>query len=143
MLTIITPKKYIPTIKKPLIFLAGPIRGAPAWQDEAIDIFLKKGYEGFLVNPSRTLAQRHEQHGALGCEQHFTRQRAWEHHYLTLARKEAPQGAIMFYLIGEQHHRCEKSYAAMTRLELGQHLTEYQKDPSSRICIGSPAEKEQ
>ncbi|MDO8556500.1 MAG: hypothetical protein Q7R96_05005, partial [Nanoarchaeota archaeon] len=52
-------------------------------------------------------------------------------------------GAIMFYLIGEQHHRCEKSYAAMTRLELGQHMTEYQKDPSSRICIGSPAEKEQ
>jgi hypothetical protein len=36
---VIIPKTYVKDIEAPLIFLAGPVKGAPNWQDEAI-IFL-------------------------------------------------------------------------------------------------------
>ncbi len=42
MAKVIIPKTYVKEVQTSLIFLAGPIRGAPNWQDEAIR--LKKKY---------------------------------------------------------------------------------------------------
>ncbi len=70
----------------------------------------------------------------VGDDAYFPRQRAWERHYLDLASK---QGAILFWLPGEEHHDCNKVYGAITRMELGQWMTSYKHDNSIRLCIGS------
>lgn len=43
----------------------------------------------------------------------------------------------MFWLPGEYIHDHSKSYGAMTRVELGQWMTNYRNNRSVRFCVGS------
>lgn len=131
---IILPKIHTDIITKPLIFLAGPIRGAPKWQDEAAKIILNKEPLATIASPTRRINENLQKYLAEGTENYFERQRAWERHYLDLASK---RGTIMFWLPGEAEHKCEKAYGAMTRIELGQWMTNYRHDNSIRFCVGS------
>lgn len=132
--SIIIPKNYVKEISSPLIFLAGPIRGAPNWQDTAIDIIFSKNMDVTIASPRRGVKASLLLYLLNGDEIHFKRQRAWERHYLALASKT---GTIMFWLPGEESHDCSKSYGAMTRLELGQWMIRYSQDKSVSLCIGS------
>ncbi|MBI1968458.1 hypothetical protein HYS49_00965, partial [Candidatus Woesearchaeota archaeon] len=69
----------------------------------------------------------------------FPRQRAWERHYLDAAGLPESEsgGAVLFWLPGEAEHNCQKVYGAMTRIELGQWMTNYQHDKRVRFCVGS------
>ena len=124
---IISPIEFVEIITNPVIFLAGPIRGAPKWHEEAIKYLFSQEENLTIVSPSRINRTKIP-------SEKFSRQREWELYYLDLASKK---GAIMFWLPGETEHKCEKSYGAMTRIELGESFVKYSKDNSFRFCIGS------
>ncbi|MDO8511366.1 MAG: hypothetical protein Q7S55_04320, partial [Nanoarchaeota archaeon] len=130
---LIIPKTYVP-VKSPLIFLAGPIGSAPNWQDEAINHLFSLDSDLVIASPRRGIRESIAPYILTGNENFFHRQRAWERHYLDIASKT---GAIMFWLPGEAEHKCEKVYGAMTRLELGQWMTDYRHNPEVRFCVGS------
>ncbi len=134
MSKVIIPKTYIQSIEAPLIFLAGPIRSAPNWQDEAIDFLLSQNSDLVIASPRRGVRDKIAPYIAKGDQTYFPRQRAWERHYLDIASKT---GAILFWLPGEEEHNCEKVYGAMTRVEIGQWMTNYRHNNSVRFCVGS------
>ncbi len=131
---VIIPKTYVDEIDAPLIFLAGPIRSAPNWQDEAIRILFSYDQNLVIASPRRDMRDTIAPYIATGIEDHFHRQRAWERHYLDIASKT---GCILFWLPGEEVHDCNKVYGAMTRVELGEWMTNYRHDNSVRFCVGS------
>lgn len=133
MQRVIIPKTYA-DINSPLIFLAGPIRGAPKWQDEAIKYIIKEDKEVVIASPTRTVEKDIVQYLVSGKNDVEGRQRAWERHYLDVAAKN---GVIMFWLPGEVNHSCSKAYGAMTRKELGLVLGWYKFDKSIRFCVGT------
>jgi hypothetical protein len=138
MAQIIMPKTYIRDVQYPVIFLAGPIRGAPPWQDEAIRFLISQENKITIINPNRTLDPEFFRYIADGEKTHFHRQRAWERHYLHEAGSmKLRYGCVMFWLPGEEKHDCRKSYGAMTRTELGQWMTKYAFDNSTRMCVGT------
>lgn len=131
---VIIPNTYAETFDDPLIFLAGPIRSAPNWQDEAIKILFEMTPDLVIASPRRGIRESIAPYVFHGDERHFTRQRGWERHYLDIAAKT---GAILFWLPGEEAHDCNKVYGAMTRLELGQWMTNYKYNNDVHFCIGS------
>ena len=131
---LIIQKRYLDIKENPLIFLMGPIRGAPLWQDEAIKIITEKDNKIFIASPRREINPAIEPYLLSGEEDYFKRQRAWERHYLDRARKA---GAVLCWLPEEAQHDCKKAYGAMTRLEIGQMITHLAYDGSTRFCIGS------
>ncbi len=131
---VIIPKTYIQEIKEPLIFLAGPIRSAPNWQDKAIEFLFSQNSNLVIVSPRRGIRDKIAPYIISGDENYFPRQRAWERHYLEIASRT---GAILFWLPREEEHNCEKVYGAMTRLEIGQWMTRYKFDKNVRFCVGS------
>ena len=131
---LIIPKTYINTLDAPLIFLAGPIRSAPNWQDEAIEFLFSQEPNLIIASPRRGIRDNISKYIIEGEENYFPRQRAWERHYLELASKK---GAILFWLPGEEKHDCNKVYGAMTRVELGEWMTNYRHDNSVKFCVGS------
>lgn len=131
---VIIPNTYVSDLKTPLIFLAGPIRGAPNWQDKAVEFLLSQEPNLIVASPRRGIRNKIAPYIAKGDENHFSRQREWERYYLDIASKT---GAIMFWLPGEKNHKCSKVYGATTRVELGQWMTAYRYDKSTRFCVGS------
>lgn len=53
---VIIPNRYVKVVD-PLIFLAGPIRGAPNWQDEAIFI-LTRSPQITIASPRRGIRDK-------------------------------------------------------------------------------------
>jgi len=131
---IILPKTYIDGITTSTIFLAGPSRSTYDWQSEAIRILLDLQSDLTIVNPKRAVQGDLIKRVIEGDNTHFSRQRAWERHYLNLASKT---GCIMFWLPEETEHSCKKVYGAMTRVEIRQWMTNYKHDNSVRFCVGS------
>jgi hypothetical protein len=134
---LLIPNTYVEELEFPLIFLAGPIRGSPNWQDEAIKFLFSLNSDLYLISPRRGVREEIAEYIAKGDEKHFSRQREWERHYLDIAGKKSNKGAIMFWLPGEVNHDCQKSYGAGTRLELGEWMANYRHDNNVRFCIGS------
>jgi hypothetical protein len=134
MTKLILPKNYV-EVDAPLIFLAGPIKGAPEWHDETMNFISEKAPELTSACPyMREPKENLKQYVVNGDWSRFTRNRMWERHYLDIASKK---GAIMFWLPGEVNHKCEKSYGSMTRLEFGECLSDYRNDNSHSFCVGS------
>ena len=130
---VIIPRTSVANFETPLLFLAGPILSAPNWHDHAIEILFSYDPDITIASPRRGVRESIAAYLVQG-KYNFSRQRAWERHYLDRASKT---GAILFWLPGEAEHSCEKVYGAMTRLELGQWMTKYTYDPSIRFCVGS------
>src|SRR3990167_4047614 len=137
MAKLIIPKTYVQELGAPLIFLAGPIRSAPNWQDEAIESLFSQEPNVTIASPRRGIRDKIAPYILTGDESYFPRQRAWERHYLDIASKT---GAILFWLPGEEQHQCKKVYGAMTRVELGQWMANYRHNQEVRFCIGSDVE---
>jgi hypothetical protein len=130
MAGLIIPKIYIEN-PGTLIFLAGPIRGAPNWQDKAAKMLLSKDPRLTIFSPRRGVRPEIEPFILKGDENYFERQRICERYYLKIAKVR------LFWLPGEIEHNCSKSYGAMTRLEFGQVMTNYKYNPSAEFCVGS------
>ncbi len=128
MTKIILPKTYIEynkQIDNPLIFLAGPIRHAPDWQEEAIKYLFSKNKNIIIANPRWNASKYISSLAIDGRTDFFTRQRAWEKHYLNIAFQN---GCVLFWL--------ENAPGLMTRVELGQSMAHYQHDKNTKFCVG-------
>lgn len=128
----------IPTTR-PVIFLAGPIRNAPKWQEKAIEILLEKNEAVFVASPTREISKhltiftepaRSEEYKA------FERQRAWEQFYLNQA---AEKGCILFWLPKESDVKEfeGKVYAHITMMELGEWIARKKMNPKINLVIGT------
>src|SRR3989344_5093862 len=126
MLRLILPKSYIELNDSDyLIFLAGPIKGAPLWQDNAIEIINKIDDSVYLASPSKELRQSYLDNALQGDNNRFSRQAFWERFYLKKARAKSRR-AIMFWLPAQTEEmplnpntNFPRSYARDTRGELG------------------------
>lgn len=123
----------------PTIFLAGPIRNAPRWQEKAVKIFLEKNEAVFVASPTRDLSldlmpfvERDNPFNY----QTFERQRAWEQHYLYSASNK---GCIIFYLPKEAEVKefPDKLYAHITMMELGEWIARCKADKEINLVIGT------
>ncbi len=105
MVAIIAPKR-LPLARQPLVFLAGPIKGAYDWQQEALDFFQEHDSEILIASPRAPSPW----HGD------YDLQVTWEQDHLDYAMRH---GIILFWCAREQEHRCDRAYAQTTRIELG------------------------
>jgi len=131
---LIIPKNYVKNVDTPLIFLAGPILGAPNWQDAAIEYLFSLNKYITIVSPKKEIKENISKYILNTDPNPFSRGRHWERYYLDIASKK---GTVLFWLPGEEKHKCEKSYGAMTRLEIGQFMTRYKYDKSTRFVVGT------
>ena len=133
---VILPKTYVEYFVNPVIFLAGPILGAPNWQDEAIKIIFSINTDLTIVSPRRGIREEIADYITKGNESYFKRQREWERHYLDEIYHNRIKGLVMFWMPGEEEHSCKKVYGATTRLEIGQAMTNYKHlGRNVRFCI--------
>jgi hypothetical protein len=119
---------------EPLIFLAGPIQGAPFWQEEAVGIIGRLGTEGqrvHIANPRRD--------GPLDpdfSDAGYTEQVSWEERGLLRAAKF---GAALFWFAKqdpEQPYEQGRAYAQTSRVEFGEILGWQRYNPSVRVIVG-------
>jgi hypothetical protein len=132
---ILVPKAHVGDVEHPLVFLAGPIKGAPCWHHDAILHLLSYGRDITIATPGRieSVPTSCVEHVAYS-KQVFPRQRTWELQYFERAMRD---GVVLLWLPGELNHKCEKSYGAMTRMELGEVLVHHYYTRHTRFCIGS------
>ena len=116
MAKVLIPPAYN-DVAGPLIFLAGPIQGAPHWHQEAIALI--GDASGFQIASPR----RPETGGKDYPEEVYQEQIAWEHFHLARA---AQNGVTLFWLAREMVHQCDRAYAQTTRFELGEAVTLHQ-----------------
>ena len=113
MISVIRPPKIVKTDH--VIFLAGPIQGAPDWHLEAVE-HLRELYmseinlKDFHIACPKRLAVSDE-------EFNYDEQIAWETHYLNAA---AQTGGIMFWLAKEEEQIPGRAYGQTSRFELGE-----------------------
>ena len=95
-------------VENPVIFLAGPIQGAPDWQAQASEIIHD-------IDPSIVVASPRKNYpeGTFVYE----KQVDWETYYLRLAGKI---GVIGFWLAAQTEETPGRSYAQTTRFELAE-----------------------
>ena len=115
-MVLLEPKGYQPVSGAPVVFLAGPIHGAPRWQVEAFELIRGRDEDVVVASPRRFRSHEHSRWKATATLGHFHRQRAWERHYMDLA---ALQGAILFWLPGPAGSLDGMVYGATTRYEIG------------------------
>lgn len=96
-----------PRASEPLIFLAGPIQGAPDWHSKAIGLL--DGYP--IASPKRPDDS---------WKFDFEAQVDWESKCLEQA---ARTGCILFWLAKEETHHPDRAYAQTTRFELAEWIT--------------------
>lgn len=80
-------------IEGPLIFLAGPIGGAPHWQDKAIEI-ISEGCGIYIASPSTKLRKKYIEN-SLPLDRITQTQLEWERFYLDYA---STRGCVLFWL---------------------------------------------
>jgi hypothetical protein len=107
----------------PLVFLAGPIQGAPDWQAEAVRWFAAEA-------PGITVAS--PRHDYLPGEFDYAAQVDWETLHL---RRAAERGVILFWLAREAVSIPGRSYAQTSRFELAEWKVRHERD-GVRLVVG-------
>jgi len=115
------PPEYLQG-EKQIIFLAGPIQGAPDWQSKAQVII-------HGINPWVTIASPKR---PFNKDVQYNEQVDWETYHL---RKAGENGVIIFWLAKEETHVCERAYAQTTRGELFEWKVKHERD-GAKIVIG-------
>jgi hypothetical protein len=115
-----------PAIDGPLVFLAGPIQGAPDWQDEAGRLLAALAPALHVASPRRRY---------LPGEFDYAAQVDWETHHL---RRAAASGAILFWLAREAVPTPGRAYAQTTRFELAEWKVRHERD-GVRLVVGIEA----
>lgn len=110
----------------PIIFLAGPIQGAPDWQAKAISQLAedKSDVSFAIASPRRT---------DVTWKNAYDEQVEWETRYL---KRAARDGVILFWLAKEETPIPGRSYAQTSRYELGEWLTAFKGCGCRHLVIG-------
>lgn len=111
----------------PLVFLAGPITGAPDWQSTAIALIREADADLFVASPRRAVTNDGD-----FTEDMYIEQVEWEHRHLARA---AEHGVTLFWLAKESRHVCDRSYAQTTRFELGEAVTVHRLT-GAKVVVG-------
>jgi len=119
---LILPPHFV-EVEGPLVFLAGPIQGAAAWQRQAIRWLQEAAPELHLASPRQDYLP-----GTFDYEAQVD----WESHYL---RRAGRDGAILFWLARETEHRCDRAYSQTTRFELAEWKVRHERD-GVRVVVG-------
>ncbi|MEY4744744.1 MAG: hypothetical protein RL272_689 [Candidatus Parcubacteria bacterium] len=120
------PPAVVP-VARPLVFLAGPIQGAPDWQAAAIALILAEAPDLDVASPRRPETGGEE----FGDDKHAA-QVDWEHHHLAIA---AERGVTLFWLAREAVRIPDRAYAQTTRFELGEAVTNHRL-AGARVVVG-------
>lgn len=119
------------TLAGPAVFLAGPVKGAFDWRDEAIVHLRSKAVDLNICTPQRD--------GGVHkfSEEDYQQQVEWEGRYL---RRCAAEGCVLFWLPAEQQNGPPAAgcYAQTTRFELGEWLARSRTD---RVALAIGAEE--
>ncbi len=102
---------------RPLVFLAGPIQGAPDWHREATEHIHRLNADQWVASP-----KRFEWNDRLD----YNTQVDWETRHLNQAAYGG--GVILFWLALEAQHFCERPYAQTSRFELGEWKVKHERD---------------
>lgn len=113
----------IVNVEGKVVFLAGPIQGAPDWQSEAIDIIHELDSGLIVASPRKEYPE-----GTFVYE----KQVDWETHYL---RRAAKLGAIVFWLAAQTKETPGRAYAQTSRFELGEWKKEHQHG-GAKLVVG-------
>ena len=109
-------------VKSPLMFLIGPIQGAPDWQNPTSQWFLRRMPEVYVASPRSEMWKpdlSEEEHKRL-----FEQQAHWEHMYiqealLRMVSRSHADGLIVAWCPKEEAHDPKRAYGQTTRFELG------------------------
>jgi len=114
---VVGPTNYNDLSNLQVLFLNGPIQGAPDWQKEAITIIhdLDCLKSIWIANPRRDYLP-----GTFIPEEQYR----WERVHREIARNK---GVNLFWLAKEVSHHPERAYAQATRFELAESLGWYLK----------------
>lgn len=113
----------ISPVEGPLVFLAGPIQGAPDWQAEALRWFAEHAPAVAVASPRRVDRSHPFDYAA---------QVDWETHHL---RRAAEHGAILFWLAREAESVPGRAYAQTSRFELAEWKVRHERD-GVRLAVG-------
>ncbi len=118
------PPEYIDSeIAKPVIFLAGPIQGAPDWQSKAVEIIKATRARIIIASPRRLCLPQDFQ---------YVEQVDWETD--SMERTQA-NGVVLFWCPRESHHIDDRSYGQTTRVEYGRCI-ENHRFTGSKMVLG-------
>lgn len=125
-------------------FLLGPIRNAPTWHEDAIDIFVrlaKKDKQTINLRVNCPKRKQDMQRSAFtveppsGVEKICARQREWE---FDTQESSVRSAGLLFWLPKEGSKEFpEKVYGAITQVEFGYWLRAAQSDMHLRIAFGT------
>jgi hypothetical protein len=119
---LLIPPKY-ESVTGPLVYLAGPIQGAPDWQADAIAWFAAHAPGLNIASPRRECLPGEFDHAV---------QVDWESHHL---QRAADCGVILFWLARETIVIPGRSYAQTTRFELAEWKVRHERD-GIRLVVG-------
>ncbi|MBU3913770.1 MAG: nucleoside 2-deoxyribosyltransferase domain-containing protein [Nanoarchaeota archaeon] len=138
---VILPPNY-PDFDGPLIFLAGPIQGAPNWHNLSIEVILSFDEGINVASPSRRVDSVHLSQNPIPFKhsdnQEEWEQVDWETFYLNRAGCPDRKGCILFWLAEESEHFCKRAYAQTTRHEIGEWKIWHQVRKSRLVVGASP-----
>jgi hypothetical protein len=119
---LLLPPTVVP-FEGPLVFLAGPIQGAPDWQSEALRL---------LANAAPTLHVASPRRAYLPGEFDYAAQVDWETRHL---RRAAERGVVLFWLAREVLSHPGRAYAQTTRFELAEWKVRHERD-GAKLVVG-------
>ncbi len=119
---LVQPPEIVETPDR-IIFLAGPIQGAPDWQAVAVRTIHDIDSSVVVASPRKDYAP-----GMFVYE----RQVDWETHFL---RRAGRTGVIAFWLAGQTTETPGRAYAQTTRFELGEWKMRHERD-GVKVTIG-------
>jgi len=105
-----------------VIFLAGPIQGAPLWQPEAASLIHSRK-DIMVASPRKSYPE-----GTFVYE----KQVDWETHFIGRAKRF---GAVMFWLAKQLEDTPGRSYAQTSRFELGESKRDHERD-GIKLVVG-------
>lgn len=125
MINIIIPlENEIP--KNKIVFLAGPIQGAPDYHNEIISYFIKNAPDKNFTIASPKKDYKHN-------DFNHQKQVDWETKFLNAASKN---GIIIFWLAKEVENVKGRAYAQTSRFEISEWLVKSSLDKNIEIFIG-------
>lgn len=101
---------------KPIVFLAGPIQGAPEWHQKAIMRILKSRVDCHVACPKTGIIPGYNPRESVFDSAPMA-QYNWETYFLNHA---AANGVILFWCAKEARHNCNRAYGQTTRWELAE-----------------------
>ena len=118
----LTPPEIVETYS-PVIFLAGPIQGAPNWQPEAASFIHDIDPEIIVASPRKNYPE-----GTFVYE----KQVDWETHFLRTAGRT---GVIAFWLAAQVEETPGRAYAQTTRFELAEWKMRHEYE-GTKLTVG-------